>query len=206
MAKKKPSAKPAAAKFVDEYRHPEANGSRVPDAGAQPFLKSQHAPGQYRYDSSLSPALEWDERNPAREEAEALIREILDASDLEAAKAAAAKLKAMSEPFLNWAGKAERPEIEVPTLPLFVQERVSTKGIIETLKGHRRSKQTTILDLFNDPQLSFGEQATRAYEHGPWSNRMILGDNLQPRSFKSPRKAARCYASCMPPTSTWACE
>jgi adenine-specific DNA-methyltransferase len=183
MAKKKSTAKPAANKPVDEYRHPEANGPRVPDAGAEPFLQSRHAPGKYRYDSSLSPALEWDEQNPARERAEALIREILDAENLQAAKAAAAKLKAMSGPFLNWAGKAERPEIEVPTLPLFVHERLSTKGIIETLKGHRRNKQQTLFDLFNDPNRSFGEQATRAYEHGEKrSNRMILGDNLQARN------------------------
>jgi hypothetical protein len=37
----------------------------------------------------------------------------------------------MSVPFLNWAGKAERLSFDVPTLPLFVHERLSTKGIIE---------------------------------------------------------------------------
>ncbi len=47
----------------------------------------------------------------------------------------------MSRPFLNWAGKAERLSFDVPTLPLFVHERLSTKAIIETLKGHKRDQQ-----------------------------------------------------------------
>ena len=32
----------------------------------------------------------------------------------------AARLKSLTKPFLNWAGKAERQRISVPTLPLFV--------------------------------------------------------------------------------------
>jgi len=40
-----------------------------------------------------------------------------------------------------WAGKAERLSFDVPTLPLFVHERLSTKGIIETLKGHKLDPQ-----------------------------------------------------------------
>jgi adenine-specific DNA-methyltransferase len=177
MAKKKPT--PPAARPVDEYRHKQATGPRVPEAGAQPYVKAQPPAARYRYDSSLAPALEWDERNPAREEAEALIAAVLDAPDLAAAKAAAARLKAMSAPFLNWAGKAERPDIDVPTLPLFVHERLSTTGIIETLKGHKRDRSGSLFDFFNDPHLSVAEQAMKAYEHGAWwSNRMILGDNL----------------------------
>ncbi len=167
-------------KPVEDYKHTAATGARVPDAGAQSFIKSQHAPGKYRFDSSLSPLLEWDEANPAREEAEAHIAQILAAGTLDEAKAAAEKLKAMSRPFLNWAGKAERPNLEVPTLPLFVHERLSTKLIVETLKGHRRNHRPGLFDdLVNDSGLSLGEQAMQAYEHGPWSNRMILGDNLQ---------------------------
>jgi hypothetical protein len=59
-------------------------------------------------DSSLSPELNWDGQNHAREAGEALIREIVEAKSLEDARHAAERLKAMSRPFLNWAGKAER--------------------------------------------------------------------------------------------------
>jgi len=150
-----------------------------PDVGTQAQFKKKLPPKKYRYDDSLSPSLEWDGQNPARERGEALIREILDAKAIEEAKAAASKLKAMSKPFLNWAGKAERLSFEVPTLPLFVHERLSTKAILETLKGHRRDKQIDMFDLFGDPQHPIYEQVLRAYEHkDKWVNRMILGDSL----------------------------
>lgn len=34
------------------------------------------------------------------------------------------QLKRLSKPFLNWTGKAERLSFDVPTLPLFVHERL----------------------------------------------------------------------------------
>ena len=51
---------------------------------------------------------------------------------------AARRLKALGKPFLDWAGKAERLSFDVPTLPLFVHERLSTEAIIQTLRGHRK--------------------------------------------------------------------
>ncbi len=65
----------------------------------------------------------------------------------------------------------------MPTLPLFVHERLSTKAILETLKGHERDRQME-LQLFADPQLPLHQQL-EAYEHrGGWTNRLILGDSL----------------------------
>jgi adenine-specific DNA-methyltransferase len=163
-----------ATREASSYRHPEAELPLRPEVGTQPQFKKRKPPVTYRYDSSLSPALEWDGQNHAREAGEALIREILDAETLQDAKAAAERLKAMSGPFLNWAGKAERLSFEVPTLPLFVHERLSTKGIIETLKGHKIQP-----DLFGDPQHPIADQVLKAYEyHDKWVNRMILGDSL----------------------------
>jgi adenine-specific DNA-methyltransferase len=90
-----------------------------------------------------------------------------------------AQIKALSRPFLDWAGKAERLSFDVPTLPLFVHERLSTKAILETLKGHRRDKQMMLTDLFADPQHSVTDQVLKAYEYqDDWTNRMILGDSL----------------------------
>jgi adenine-specific DNA-methyltransferase len=87
------------------------------------------------------------------------------------------RLKALSRPFLDWAGKAERLSFDVPTLPLFVHERLSTKAILETLKGHERDRQME-MQLFADPQLPLHQQL-EAYEHkGGWVNRLILGDSL----------------------------
>jgi adenine-specific DNA-methyltransferase len=89
------------------------------------------------------------------------------------------RLAAIEKAFLDWAGKAERLSFDLPTLPLFIHERLSTKAIIETLKGHKTDKQETLFDLFGDPDHPIFEQALRAYEHrDQWVNRMILGDSL----------------------------
>src|SRR5207245_5205227 len=136
-------------------------------------------------------------RNPARERGEARIAkaeaELAEArkklngkaetkeavGHVAAAQKAIGKLKALSKPFLNWAGKAERLSFDVPTLPLFIHERLSTKAIIETLTGHKRDKQQDMFALFGDPQHSITDQVLKAYEYpDKWVNRMILGDSL----------------------------
>ncbi|GCA81444.1 site-specific DNA-methyltransferase [Microcystis aeruginosa] len=175
MAKAKSNS--GQSKEPKNYNHGQTHPQR-PDIGTEPHFKKKKLPATYRYDSSIAPELSWDE-NPAREKAEALIAKILEAESLEEAKVAASQLKAMSQPFLNWAGKAERESFEVPTLPLFVHERLSTRAIIETLKSHKIGSDQLILDLFNDPQWSISDQILKAYEyHDKWVNRMILGDSL----------------------------
>jgi adenine-specific DNA-methyltransferase len=89
-------------------------------------------------------------------------------------------LKTMSGPFLNWSGKAERLSFEVPTLPLFVHERLSTTAILETLKGHKRDKQDDFLEaLYGFHERPLADQLLRAYEYrDDWVNRLILGDSL----------------------------
>ena len=90
------------------------------------------------------------------------------------------RLRRISGPFLNWSGKAERLSFDVPTLPLFVHERLSTKAIIETLKGHKSDKQEDFFrELYGDPHHSVTDQVLRAYEYRDnWVNRMMLGDSL----------------------------
>jgi adenine-specific DNA-methyltransferase len=165
-----------------------------PDVGVQAQFTKRKPPRPYTYDSSLSPALDWDGQNAARELGEWLIAQVEEASLLEAPYLFAAprtfgdvevtgladavtRLKALSGPFLDWAGKAERLSFDVPTLPLFVHERLSTKAILETLTAHERDRQME-LQFFADPQLPLHLQL-EAYEHrGNWVNRMILGDSL----------------------------
>jgi adenine-specific DNA-methyltransferase len=150
-----------------------------PDVGTQAQFKKKKPPKTYRFDSSLSPELDWDGQNPAREQGECLIRQILETNSLDEAKLAAESLKALGKPFLNWAGKAERLSFDVPTLPLFVHERLSTRAILETLKSHKRDKQMGLFDLFADPQHPITDQVLRAYEYrDKWTNRMLLGDSL----------------------------
>jgi len=216
VAKSGPKPRTAEPPQAESYKHPTAESLLRPDVGTQAQFRKKKVPVTYRYDSSLSPALDWDGQNPAREAGEALIAEIAAqtaalkaaveaassrlseeqrqdvaatgkrqdvastvASAIAAIEAAGQKLRALSKPFLNWSGKAERLSFDVPTLPLFVHERLSTKAIIETLKGHKKDKQLSMFDLFADPGHSITDQVLKAYEYADkWTNRMILGDSL----------------------------
>ena len=77
MARKKQTPKQTDAK---PYRHPESDSPMRPDVGTQAQFRKKKEPKTYRYDSSLSPALDWDGQNAARERGETLIGEILDAT------------------------------------------------------------------------------------------------------------------------------
>lgn len=190
---------------TESYRHPDADLAARPEVGTQPQFRKKKPPATYRYDSSLAPALDWDGRNGAREIGEWLLACIDEASRLDPPQQFAApsvfrdadgkmvaecrglrdaveKLRRLGRPFLNWAGKAERLSFEVPTLPLFVHERLSTMAIVETLKGHTKAAkaaQLGMFELFGDPQRPVADQVLKAYEYrDEWVNRMILGDSL----------------------------
>ncbi len=204
MAKRrKQSNNSAATQKAEAYRHLSADSPLRPDVGTQSQFRKKKPPVTYHYDSSLSPALEWDGQNSAREMGEWLISLIEKASALPSPHTfdkpqefknsagqvvatvrglhdAVEQLKQLGKPFLNWTGKAERLSFDVPTLPLFVHDRLSTKAIIETLKGHRKkSDQTNMFELFGDPQRPVTDQVLKAYEYrDKWVNRIVLGDSL----------------------------
>jgi len=180
---------------ADTYTHSQEAVQR-PDIGVQPEFTARKGAKTYRYDSSLAPELCWDE-NAEREMVEWLLERIAEAAEqgeqavfaeqpqrwqgtdetFASIAECVARLKSLTHPFLNWTGKAERREIAVPTIPLFVHERHSTQAILETLDSYKAIGTT--LDLFGDPQLDIADKLD-AYEHtGPWTNRMVLGDSLQ---------------------------
>ncbi|WP_396214803.1 site-specific DNA-methyltransferase [Gemmatimonas sp.] len=162
-----------------------------PEAGTQAQFRKKKAPATYRYDSSVAPELTWDSGNAALRDRVSELLAVVQAgltaegesADATAARAAAreaaAELASLQEPFLNWTGKAERLSFDVPTLPLFVHERLSTQAILETLGAHRKDEQHDLFDLFADPRRPVVDQVLKAYEHRDrWVNRMMLGDSL----------------------------
>jgi adenine-specific DNA-methyltransferase len=113
-----------------------------PEAGQQARFRKRKPKVTYRYDSSLSPSMEWDGQSAAREHGEWLIGCISDASKLTKANPpftfaeprqftssdgrivaqvrsladATDQLGRLSKPLLNWTGKAELLSFDVPTL------------------------------------------------------------------------------------------
>ena len=176
------------------YKHAQESVQR-PDVGVEAQFARKKPPRIYCYDSSLSPELSWDE-SADRAFAEWLLGMIAGAAEKGEGKVfaeprvwqgteerftslsqCAARLQSLTKPFLNWSGKAERQQVSVPTLPLFVHERHSTQAILETLQSHKA--RGTTLDLFGDVDLDIADKLD-AYEHkGPWTNRLVLGDSLQ---------------------------
>ncbi len=69
-----PKKQPAKAKEAKTYGHNQEHPLR-PDIGTEAQFKKKKPPATYRYDSSLSPSLEWDS-NPAREKVESEINAI----------------------------------------------------------------------------------------------------------------------------------
>jgi len=187
--------------ITETYRHPTSESLMRPEVGTQTQFRKKKPPVTYHYDSSLSPSLQWDGQNSVRELGEWLLSIIEKALTLPSPHEfkkpqefkssdgriiltvinlndAVEQLKRISKPFLNWSGKAERLSFDVPTLPLFVHERLSTKAIVETLVGHKKDKQLD-LELFGDPHHSITDQILKAYEYkDKWVNRLVLGDSL----------------------------
>jgi adenine-specific DNA-methyltransferase len=176
------------------YKHNQESVQR-PDVGVEAQFSNKKTPKTYRYDSSLAPELSWDE-SADRAFAEWLLGLIAEAAEkgedavfsapqiwkgteerFTSLSQCVSRLRSLTKPFLEWTGKAERQQVTVPTLPLFVHERHSTQAILETLKSHKALG--TNLDLFGDTNLDVADKLD-AYQHkGPWTNRLILGDSLQ---------------------------
>ena len=72
-AKAQARAKGAAGKVAEGYTHPDKTLPMRPEVGTQAQFRKKKPPVTYRYDSSLSPELDWDGQNGARELGEWLL-------------------------------------------------------------------------------------------------------------------------------------
>ena len=91
----------------------------------------------------------------------------------------------LSEAQLVWRGKDRQDwsDLVVNVPPLYIQEKIHPKAIIDDLKrrtAEKREAQAETPDLFADFNGITPEQRAEFYQHDQhWSNRMILGDSLQ---------------------------
>ena len=183
MPPKKKSAKKAAKKAgkpktIGSLTHEEATRKNIPSAEMQPVISDElKAPIPVTYARGKDEFVE-EEQHRNR--------------DL--------------DPQLIWQGKTRDPLV-VPAPPLFIQEKVHPKVLIDDL--HRqskvRAKQDAIEsgedmpDLFADfNSLPKEAKSTDFYQHeGHWQNRMILGDSLQVMASLSEREGLRGKVQCI---------
>ncbi len=106
------------------------------------------------------------------------------------------------DPQLVWRGKDEQDasDLLVQAPPLFIQEKVHPKVLVDDLLRHSKETETSSqLDLFADFNGLPDEDArTEFYQHDAnWSNRMILGDSLQVMASLAEREGLRGKVQCI---------
>ena len=108
------------------------------------------------------------------------------------------------DPQFVWRGKDEQDwsDLVVQAPPLFIQEKVHPKVLIDDLVRHSQSDNGTPqeqLDLFADFNgLPSEEAKTEFYQHDAnWSNRMILGDSLRVMASLAEREGLRGKVQCI---------
>lgn len=109
------------------------------------------------------------------------------------------------DPQLVWRGKDEQDwsDLVVQAPPLYIQEKVHPKAIIDELKresqARREEAEPSAPDLFADFNgLKDKEAATEFYSHDQhWSNRMISGDSLSVMASLAEREGLRGKVQCI---------
>ena len=104
---------------------------------------------------------------------------------------------------LVWRGKDSQDwsDLVVQAPPLYIQEKIHPKAIIEDLKRqtkHRREAEVDTPDLFADFNGIDPEAKTEFYKHDQnWQNRMILGDSLQVMASLAEREGLHGQVQCI---------
>jgi len=109
------------------------------------------------------------------------------------------------DPQLVWRGKDAQDwsDLVVQAPPLYVQEKVHPKALIDDLRRGSREREHeaggTTADLFADFNgLPKDADKTEFYRHDQnWSNRMILGDSLQVMASLAEREGLRGKVQCI---------
>ncbi|MBE9054150.1 site-specific DNA-methyltransferase [Nostocales cyanobacterium LEGE 11386] len=87
------------------------------------------------------------------------------------------------DPQLVWKDKDKQDsqDLEIPTVPIYIQEKIHPQAIIENFRTQAKKEQFEQLNLFSDFNGLAFEKLIDFYQHKEgvsWTNRMILGDSL----------------------------
>ena len=107
---------------------------------------------------------------------------------------------AAGDPQLVWRGKddQDRRPLEVTAPPIYIQEKIHPKAIIEDLRKLKRGEAPAQADLFDDFNGIEFEDLVDFYEHEQhWSNRLILGDSLEVMTSLAERETLKGQVQCI---------
>ena len=136
-------------------------------------------------------------------------RSVMDRSEQSPIQVAYERRNRDLDPQLVWRGKdlQDWSDLVVQAPPLFIQEKVHPKVLIDDLKRQTKegrrdradAETETQADLFADFNgLPSDDARTEFYQHDAnWSNRMILGDSLQVMGSLAEREGLRGKVQCI---------
>lgn len=199
--------KPGTPKQIDALRHGDASRRNIPTAELQSFflreedthpLPPKHYPrarplaeGETRTKEEVSvPEIIW---NGAR----------ITITEAQQEELATTGTLTLSDAQLVWRGKDRQDwsDLVVNVPPLYIQEKIHPKAIIDDLKrrtAQAREATTDAPDLFADFNGIEPDQRAEFYQHDQhWSNRMILGDSLQVMASLSERESLKGKVQCI---------
>ncbi|MBB3763446.1 site-specific DNA-methyltransferase [Sphingomicrobium lutaoense] len=104
------------------------------------------------------------------------------------------------DPQLVWRGKdmADWSDLVVEAPPLYIQEKIHPKALIEDLKKAKKEEPEEAPDLFADFNGIDPEAKTEFYQHDQhWSNRMILGDALKVMASLAEKEELKGKVQCI---------
>lgn len=197
---------PKGPKQVETLVHDEATRRNIPTAELQStaeYLEEMHPPKPAHYQRARP--LAEGERRERDEDLDPQI--IWNGARIRLTPAQVAQLHETGEVELGdaqlvWRGKDTQDwsDLIVQTPPLYIQEKIHPKAIIDDLKRRSAegSKAPEALDLFADFNGIDAEAKTEFYQHDQhWSNRMILGDSLQVMASLAEREALAGKVQCI---------
>jgi adenine-specific DNA-methyltransferase len=200
-----PSGKPS--RQVDALKHNEATRRNIPTAEMESFFRREEdaAPRPPKHYPRTRPLAQGEMRTPEEPSQPELLWNgaritITDAQMKELAETGKLTL---SDAQLVWRGKDQQDwsDLVVNVPPLYIQEKIHPKAIIDDLKrrtAEKREAETDIPDLFADFNGITPEQRAEFYQHDQhWSNRMILGDSLQVMASLSERESLKGKVQCI---------
>ncbi|MDD2704395.1 MAG: site-specific DNA-methyltransferase [Acidocella sp.] len=197
----------SSAKQIDALKHEAATRRNIPTAEMESFFQRDEdsAPRPPKHYPRARPLAGGETRTAEEPAAPELIWNgaRITISDAQMEELARTGTLTLSDAQLVWRGKDRQDwsDLVVNVPPLYIQEKIHPKAIIDDLKrrtAQTRETQNEMPDLFADFNGISPEQRAEFYQHDQhWSNRMILGDSLQVMASLAEREALRGKVQCI---------
>jgi len=198
---------PKSPRIIDALKHDGASRINIPTAEMESFFRRDE-------DTSPMPPVHYPRARPLPHGVTRTVEEpgkpeliwngaTITISDEQMQELAETGRLTLSDAQLVWRGKDSQDwsDLVVNVPPLYIQEKIHPKAIIDDLKRRtaaKREAQTDAPDLFADFNGVEPDQRAEFYQHDQhWSNRMILGDSLQVMASLAERESLRGKVQCI---------